>query len=101
MQKKRILVVDDDKTILASLKQIIEVEGFIVDTVETGKEALEKIWSRHYHLVIIDSRLPDIAGEKLQEKIGKVWSHIRIIILEIEPLFPEKLLRIIRNKLGS
>ena len=101
MQKKRILVVDDDKTILESLKQILEMKGYTIDIVETGIEALEKLWSQHYHLVIIDSGLPDVAGEKLQEKIGKIWSHIKIILLGIEPIFPEKLLRMIRNKLNS
>jgi DNA-binding NtrC family response regulator len=99
--KKRILVVYDDKAICESLKQILEMEGYNIDIVETGLQALDNLWSRHYHLVIIDSRLPDISGEKLQARINKIWSHIKIILIGIEPIFPEKLLKTIRNKLNS
>jgi DNA-binding response OmpR family regulator len=77
------------------------MKGYSIDIVETGVEALDKLWSQHYHLVIIDSRLPDIEGKKLQEKIGKIWSHIKIIVLGVEPILPKKLLKMIRNKLTS
>jgi DNA-binding response OmpR family regulator len=99
-EKKRILVVDDDKTILESLKKILEMEDFLVDTVETGKEALENLWSRHYHLIMINSRLPDITGAKLEEKIGEIWSHVKVIMLGMEPIDPKKLLKILENKLS-
>jgi DNA-binding response OmpR family regulator len=86
---------------MRKLKAILEMDGYNVDIVETGLEALDNLWSRHYHLVIIDSKLPDISGEEFQVKISKIWSHLKIILIGIEPIFPEKLLRIIRNKLTS
>jgi len=66
MGKKRILVVDDDRTILESLQQILETKGFNV--------ALERMWSRHWHLALIDLRLPDMTGEKLRDKI-RIVTH--------------------------
>jgi len=41
--KKRILVVDDDATILRVFRKILEKEGFTVEIAEKGKDALEKI----------------------------------------------------------
>jgi DNA-binding response OmpR family regulator len=61
----RILIVDDDKVIRRSLKISLEDEGFIVDTAENGKEAIEKTYANYYNLAIIDWRLPDIEGTKL------------------------------------
>jgi PleD family two-component response regulator len=42
-EKKRILVVDDDVGILRVFKSILEREGYVVETAETGMAALEKI----------------------------------------------------------
>jgi DNA-binding NtrC family response regulator len=60
----RILVVDDE-IIRKVLKTILEREGYIVDTVETGKEAIEKSNSNFYNLALIDIRLPDMEGTEL------------------------------------
>jgi len=45
-EKKRILVVDDDVNILRIFRSILEKEGYVVDTVETGKDALKKFERR-------------------------------------------------------
>jgi DNA-binding response OmpR family regulator len=100
-QKKRILVVYDDKAVRDSLEQILEMESYKVDTSGTGKEALEKLWARHYHLVIINSRLPDMTGEELKRKIEIIWSYIRVLMLGMKPIIPKKLLKIIEAKLKS
>jgi len=53
MEKKNILVVDDDKAILESLKDILKSEGFCVDVAETGREAIEKSEARFYKMASI------------------------------------------------
>ncbi len=60
-----ILVVDDDKSILESLKLIAQAEGYIVDTAETGSEAMEKSRNRHYNLALLGTILPDMRGTEL------------------------------------
>ncbi len=42
-KKNRVLAVDDDTNILRVFKSILEKEGYIVETAETGKDALKKI----------------------------------------------------------
>lgn len=61
----RILVVDDDESIRKILATILEEKGYVVDTAENGKEAIEKSNAKFYNLALIDIRLPDMEGTKL------------------------------------
>ena len=76
----RILVVDDEKKILAVLKAYLENEGFSVITAYTGLEALEKIAVENPDLVILDLMLPELSGEEVCQQIRKV-SALPIIML--------------------
>jgi DNA-binding NtrC family response regulator len=64
-EKNSILVVDDDKVVLNGFKKTLELEGYRVDTAETGKEAIEKSSKAIYNLALIDIRLPDMEGTRL------------------------------------
>ena len=57
MEKKRILVIDDDEVVRKNFKAILELEGYNVDTAVTGKEAIEKSNANFYDLALIDIRL--------------------------------------------
>ncbi|MGQ9565325.1 MAG: response regulator [Candidatus Bathyarchaeales archaeon] len=61
----RILVVDDDESIRKTLATILNEKGYIVDTAETGKDAIKKSNQKAYHLALIDIRLPDMMGTEL------------------------------------
>ncbi len=77
----RILVVDDDTSILRSLKRVLEKNGYDVDTVETAKEALDNIRNQHYDLALIDVILPDMRGtELLVEAKKELKQTIKFII---------------------
>jgi len=65
MEKKRILVVDDESAVLKSFRGILELKGYSVDTAETGREAIEKSKASFYDLALIDIRLPDMEGTEL------------------------------------
>jgi two-component system NtrC family response regulator len=71
MQKKRILVVDDDEAILDSLKGYLVLKGYDVDTAKTAKEAMRKSEAHFYNLAILDIRLPDANGTDLLTKMRK------------------------------
>ena len=59
---KTALVVDDDKSVRRVFTKGLQARGFMVDTAETGKEALDKIRDRAYDVALIDARLPDMNG---------------------------------------
>jgi len=65
LEKKRILIIEDDKIVLGNFKAILELEGYSVDTAENGKEAIEKSNVNFYNLALIDIRLPDMEGTRL------------------------------------
>jgi DNA-binding NtrC family response regulator len=65
LEKKRILLVDDDKSICDTLGQLLKQRGYQVDTAYSGKEAIEKSEKNIYNLAILDIRLPDMQGTRL------------------------------------
>jgi DNA-binding NtrC family response regulator len=69
LEKKSILVIDDDEVVLNSIAEALRLEGHKVDTAETGKEAIEKCNLRFYNLALIDIRLPDMEGTRLLKAI--------------------------------
>jgi len=72
MDKKLILIVDDDKGILKSFSAILELKGYRVSTAESGQEAIEKFQADYYNLALIDIRLPDLDGTKLLKEFHQI-----------------------------
>ena len=61
--KRRILLVDDELAILLTLKAILEMNGFDVETAASAREAKQKLGKNEYHMVITDMRMEtDTAG---------------------------------------
>ena len=56
--KAKILCVDDEEVILGSFRKILVLDGYSVDTVETGQEALGLIQKHHYDFVFTDLKMP-------------------------------------------
>jgi len=80
-ERTRILIVDDDESIRKILSTILEEEGYVVDTAENGKEAIEKSTAKFYNLALIDVRLPDIEGVTLLAKLKETVPRMRKIII--------------------
>lgn len=76
----KLLVIDDDPTIIRSLRVNLEADGFDVFTAANGKEALNQIEKRLPDLALVDLMLPDIHGFELSKKI-KAYLDIPIIML--------------------
>jgi CheY-like chemotaxis protein len=65
-----ILVVDDDKQVRGYLSTMLsEVGSFSVEVAETAEEALQKIQSVRFDLVLVDLKLPDMDGPQLITEI--------------------------------
>ena len=61
-EKASILVIDDDPLLTASLKKILEREGYFVDIAHNGFEGITKAKSGFFHLVLCDIRMPALDG---------------------------------------
>ncbi|MBZ5596783.1 MAG: response regulator [Acidobacteriia bacterium] len=55
--KRRILLVDDDVAVLLTLKAVLEMDQFEVHTAASAAEAMEKLHSGPYHMVITDAHM--------------------------------------------
>jgi DNA-binding response OmpR family regulator len=55
--KRRILLVDDELRILLTLKAILEMHGFEVDTASSAREGIAKLAEGRYHMVITDMKM--------------------------------------------
>ena len=65
-----ILIVDDKPENIFSLKKILEINGFEVDTALSGEEALKKILKTSYALIILDVQMPGMDGFEVAETIS-------------------------------
>jgi DNA-binding response OmpR family regulator len=67
--QKRLLVVDDEPSIVKGLKFSLEQDGYLVDSAFDGKEAIEKLDLTKYDLVILDVMLPEVDGLEVLRRI--------------------------------
>ena len=65
----RILVVDDERAIRNTLREILEYEKYMVDEAQNGQEAIEKVQSNDYDLVLCEIKMPGIDGIEVLDKI--------------------------------
>ena len=66
---KKILVVDDEEDITASIKTLLENAGYAVRVANSGKEALRSLQNERYDLVLLDILMPEMSGNEVAEKI--------------------------------
>ena len=66
---RRILLVDDEPLMIKGLKRTLEQDGYETDSASDGEEALKKLNSEHYDLVLLDVMLPGIDGIELLKRI--------------------------------
>ncbi|MCP4599704.1 MAG: response regulator [Proteobacteria bacterium] len=81
MAGKRILVVDDDSTILQMERMYLEHAGYAVDTVISAAEALEKIEKEDYALIVSDIMMPKMDGFELVRLIKEEYKKSMPILL--------------------
>ncbi|WP_372599215.1 response regulator, partial [Amphritea sp.] len=77
-----LLVIDDEKAILRSLRRTLHHAGYKVVTAESGTEALQILEdNRHIRVVISDYRMPNMTGGELLTKIKQRFSDVIGIML--------------------
>ena len=68
MQMK-VLIVDDERAIRYSLKEILEMENYQVETAENGQEGLEKARKEKYDAIFCDIKMPQMDGTEMLVKL--------------------------------
>lgn len=84
----KILIVEDDKDLQESLKELFVEAGYFVTTASDGVEALRLVNSKEFDLVVLDLGLPVMSGESVCMEIRKKYPDLRIIILTARDTTP-------------
>lgn len=79
-QSPRILVVEDDETLAHLMSHTLKREGFIVEVVNQGDEAVTAILEWSPHLVLLDLMLPKLSGVEICRQVRDQY-HGRILML--------------------
>jgi DNA-binding response OmpR family regulator len=72
MNPVRILLVDDEASVLDLVRTTLETCGHVIDTAASSHEAMEKVRRNDYAMVILDLLLPDMNGFLLSQEIRRV-----------------------------
>jgi len=81
MERKPILVVDDEKNIRMTMSRSLEPLEIPVQTAVNGEEALQKLREEPFALVYLDLKMPGMDGMEVLRQIKNNWPKTRVIII--------------------
>ena len=79
--RERILIVDDEAGVRASLSGILSDEGYRVDAVETGEAGVRAVESNRYELALLDVWLPGIDGIETLARIQAIDPDLPVVVI--------------------
>ena len=90
MPKRRVLLVDDEVPVLLTMKAVLEISGFDVDTATNAREGKLRIKKNEYQMVITDMRMEsDAAGREVIQAARTAPYHPAVALLTAFPLSDE------------
>jgi DNA-binding NtrC family response regulator len=81
MGPKRILVVDDEENARIGLSRLLAKEGFIVDSVSNGFEALNYLRQQEVNLIVTDINMPGMNGITFLKELNKNFPQNNVIMV--------------------
>lgn len=81
MNEFNILVVDDDSAIRELFKRFLGKYGYFVDTASDGLEAIDRMKSRDYDMLIVDLKMPKMSGMALINKAKEIKKELLVIVI--------------------
>ena len=81
MKDSRILIADDDETLCYLLKEELVNEGYSVDVVYDGKDAIENLKKRYYDVLLLDLEMREVHGEKVLAHVKDNYPSLQVIVL--------------------
>jgi DNA-binding response OmpR family regulator len=88
--RRRILLVDDEVAVLLTLKAVLEISGFDVDTAASAREGVSKLHTREYQMLITDMRMEtDASGVEVIRAARTAAYHPAVALLTAFPVAEE------------
>ena len=80
-QAKRILIVDDEENTRIGLSKLLAKEGFIVDSVSNGFDALNYLRQQDVNLIVTDINMPGMNGITFLKELNKSFPQSNVIMI--------------------
>jgi two-component system nitrogen regulation response regulator NtrX len=77
----KILIIDDEKAIRTTLKEILEYEGYKVDEAADGQSGLEKMENEDYEAVLCDIKMPKMDGIEVLTRAAEILDDVPFIMI--------------------
>lgn len=90
MNRKNILIVDDEQDVLLVLEKGLTAEGYSVITASSGNDAIILAKSRHPDLIILDVLMPDMEGPEVKRKLKEDPETKDIPLIFLTGMFPKR-----------
>ncbi len=81
MPETKILIVDDEKNILLTVRHTLEPKGYAVASATTGEEALRRLAQQSFDLMLLDLKLPGIDGMSVLKEASEKQPQLPVVII--------------------
>jgi DNA-binding response OmpR family regulator len=87
----RLLLVEDDPRLLSVLQRGLEAEGYVVDAVPNGQQALERVRSHDYALIVLDRMMPGADGVEICRTLRAEGCRSSVLMLTAKDALQDKI----------
>ncbi|MDY6954628.1 MAG: response regulator, partial [Thermodesulfobacteriota bacterium] len=80
-QDLRVLLVDDEETLVEYISKRLLKQGFTVKATFSGEQALDAAEQRHYDVAVVDLKMPGMDGVETQRRLREIQPFLQCIVL--------------------
>jgi DNA-binding NtrC family response regulator len=81
MSAVRVLLVDDEEELVATIQERLEMRGMLAEAVTTGHDALERIQQTRFDVVVVDLKMPGLGGIETVDAIRKQQPEVHVLLI--------------------
>jgi DNA-binding response OmpR family regulator len=77
----RVLLVDDELELVSALTERLVMRGIDAEYASTGQEAIQRVGNNRYDLVVLDVKMPGIAGLALKKELRNIHPELKFLFM--------------------